>query len=180
MGKVNTKLEVFTVSDPMPLAHPEGDPWKDFREVEKVRLEWTLTYNHSLGKYSKFFLGLEEGKFYATQCPKCGKVWAIPRPVCADCLTICRWKELPGTGVLETFSVSEFVPSFMKVEIPYVLVMVRMDGAPDTLFTHELKNYGKREDIKVGMKVKVVYNDGPVEHPIKLMHFEPLQEGRMK
>ena len=33
----------------------------------------------------------------------------------------------------------------MKVEIPYVLAIVKMDGA-DTLFTHQLRNYGGDTD----------------------------------
>jgi uncharacterized OB-fold protein len=87
-------------------------------------------------------------------------------------LSITRWKELPGTGTLESFSVSYFVPAFMKVEVPYVLSMVKLDGA-DTLFTHQLKNYGQLEDIRVGMPVKVAYATEPVSHPMLLMWFEP-------
>lgn len=173
MKKVLNKLEVFTAEDPMPFLHPEGDPWKDFREIERIKLEWNLSYRHCLGKYSRFFLELEKGRFLATECPNCGKVWATPRPVCADCLTICKWKELPGMGTLVSHSISEFVPAFMKVETPYVLALVRLDGA-DTLFAHQLKNYGRREDIKDEMGVKVVYAKEPVAHPVLLMWFEPL------
>jgi len=61
----------------------------------------------------------------------------------------------------------------MKVEVPYVLALVKMDGA-DTLFTHQLRNYGDSTDsIKVGMPVKVAYATEPVNHPMLLMHFEP-------
>ena len=84
-------------------------------------------------------------------------MWGIPRPLCSDCLTITKLKELPGTGTLHSFSISQFVPSFMKVEVPYVLALVKMDGA-DTLFTHQLQNYGDSTDvIKTGMPVKVAY-----------------------
>ena len=169
---VSNLMEVYTAEDPMAFDHPEGDPWADFREI--MRIEWTMDfkYKHVLGKYSKFFIELANRKFLATECKGCGKVWAIPRPLCSDCLSITRWKELSGKGTLESYSVSYFVPAFMEVEIPYILAMVRLDGA-DTLFTHQLRNYGELDNIKVGMPVKVAYATEPVDHPMLLMHFEP-------
>jgi hypothetical protein len=170
---VSNLMEVFTAEDPMAFQHPEGDPWADFREIMRIEWKMDFTYKHVLGKYSKFFIELANGKFVTTECPNCGKVWAIPRPLCADCLTITKWKQLPGTGTLESYSISNFVPSFMKVDIPYVLAMVKLDGA-DTLFTHQLRNYGDSTDaIKVGMPVRVAYATEPVTHPMLLMHFEP-------
>ncbi len=170
---ISNLMEVFTAEDPMAFEHPEGDPWADFREIMRIEWKMDFTYKHVLGKYSKFFIELANKKFVTTECKKCGKVWGIPRPLCADCLGITRWKELPGTGTLESFSVSYFVPSFMEVEIPYVLAMVRLDGA-DSLFTHQLRNYGDSPDaIKIGMPVKVAYATEPVNHPMLLMHFEP-------
>jgi uncharacterized OB-fold protein len=170
---ISNLLEIFTAEDPMPFEHPEGDPWADFREVMRIEWKMDFTYKHVLGKYSKFFIELANRRFLATQCKNCGKVWAIPRPLCADCLGITRWKELPGSGRLESYSVSHFVPAFMKVETPYVLAMVKLDGA-DTLFTHQLRNYGdSTEAIRTGMPVKVAYAEEPVSHPMLLMHFEP-------
>jgi uncharacterized protein len=173
LEQINTLMEVFTADDPMPFMHPDGDPWKDFREVMRIEWKMDFTYKHVLGKYSKFFIELANKKFVTTECPGCGKVWGMPRPVCADCLTITKWKELPGTGTLVGYSVSQFVPAFMKVDIPYVLSVVKLDGA-DTPFTHQLRNYGDTTDnIKVGMPVKVAYTDEKVDHPLLLMHFEP-------
>jgi uncharacterized OB-fold protein len=173
LEKIANLMEVFTAEDPMAFQHPEGDPWADFREIMRIEWKMDFTYKHVLGKYSKFFIELSNEKFLATECKKCGKVWAIPRPLCADCLGITRWKELPGTGTLESFSISYFVPAFMKVETPYILAIVKLDGA-DTLFTHQLRNYGDSTDaIKIGMPVKVAYAMDKVDHPMLLMHFEP-------
>ncbi len=169
---ISNLMEVFTAEDPMAFQHPEGDPWKDFRQIMRIEWKMNFTYKHILGKYSRFFIELANKKFFATECKNCGKVWAIPRPLCADCRSITRWKELPGTGTLESFSVSYFVPAFMKVETPYILAMVKLDGA-DTLFTHQMKNYGELDKIKVGMPVKVAYATEPVDHPMLLMWFEP-------
>ncbi|MDY6796381.1 MAG: OB-fold domain-containing protein [Actinomycetota bacterium] len=165
-------MEIFTAEDPVPFEHPEGDPWKDFREIMRIEWKMDFTYKHVLGKYSKFFIELLNRRFITTECPGCGKVWGIPRPLCPDCLTITRWKELPGTGTLASYSVSNFVPAFMDVETPYVLALAKMDGA-DTLFAHQLRNYKSVDDIKVGMPVKVAYTTKPVNHPLLLMWFEP-------
>jgi uncharacterized OB-fold protein len=173
IDQIKNLMEVFTAEDPMAFQHPDGDPWADFREIMRIELKMDFTYKHILGKYSKFFIELANKKFVTTECKNCGKVWGIPRPLCSDCMSITSWKELPGTGTLESYSVSNFVPSFMKVEIPYVLAIVKLDGA-DTLFTHQLRNYGDSTDaLKTGMKVKVAYTDEKVDHPMLLMHFEP-------
>ncbi len=170
---IKNLLEVYKAEDPMAFQHPDGDPWEEFREVMRIEWKMDFTYRHVLGKYSKFFIELANGKFVTTKCKKCGKVWGIPRPMCADCLGITTWVELPGTGTLTSYSVSNFVPAFMKVETPYVLAVVKMDGA-DTHFTHQLRNWGDSVDnIKTGMPVKVAYATEPVEHPMLLMWFEP-------
>jgi len=124
-------------------------------------------YRHSLGKYSKFFIELENKKFFATECPKCGFVYPIrgrlPR-LPGDH----QWKELPGTGTLASYSISEFVPAFMKVELPYVLAMVKLDGA-DSLLPISSGTGARTDKIKTGMPVKVAYSKVPVGHPMLLM-----------
>ncbi len=59
------------------------------------------------------------------------------------------------------------------VEPPYVLAYVAMEGA-DTLFTHILTDVGTLDALHHGMPVQVVYTDGPVDHPILLMAFQPV------
>ena len=150
-----------------------ADPWQDFRDIEILELHWEQHYRHSLGKYSRFFKELANKRFLATRCPQCEKVWAPPRPLCPDCLQITEWQELNGKGTLASFSVMHYAPSMTAyLETPYVLAYVKLEGA-DTLFAHLLKNYSSLDAIYIGMPVKVVYLDGPVEHPIHLMAFEP-------
>ena len=172
MTKVLNKLDQQTLSD------PEGrqpDPWADFRDVEIIGLEWIQKYKHNLGKYSKFFLALEEGKFLATTCDQCGRSWAPPRPACPICLRPTRWVELSGKGELISWSVLHYAPKMLadKLETPYVLAYVKMDGA-DTLFAHLLRNFGELEVLHHGMPVEVKFSQEPVDHPIMLMWFEPI------
>lgn len=172
MTTVTNKLRQLTVPDPL---GRESDPWAAFREIEVVELEWTFTYRHSLGKYSKFFIELENKRFFATRCPVCSKIWAPPRPVCPDHLSITEWVELTGKGKVESFSVLHHKPSGAPfIEPPYVLAYVRLDGA-DTLFAHILEC--SPVDVHIGMSVQVVFKEGPVAYPIHLMAFAPVEEG---
>lgn len=173
MTKVTGKLEQLAVSDPL---GQSPDPWADFRQIEVIELHWEQTYRHSLGKYSRFFLEMENRRFFATRCPACARVWAPPRPVCPDDLTITEWVELSGRGRLASFSVLHYAPASAPPTLatPYVLAYVHLDGA-DTLFAHLLQNYGSLSEVYIGLPVKVVYNDGPVAHPLHLMAFEPIR-----
>ena len=169
---VTNKLEHLRTTDP---ENRSPDPWADFREVEILNLEWSQRYKHSLGKYSKFFLGLERGVFLATRCPKCQQSWSPPRPACPTCLRPTQWEELSGQGELVSWSVLHYAPKMLadSLETPYVLAYVKLAGT-DTLFAHLLDYPGELSDLKHGLKVQVVYNEGPVDHPIMLMKFAPI------
>ena len=170
MPTVNNKLTHETVADPL---NRDPDPWADFREIEILELNWAQKYRHSLGKYSKFFLELENGRFLATRCPTCGTVYAPPRPVCPNELAVTAWFELSGRGELVSWSVLHYAPKMLDwLKTPYVLAYVRLDGA-DTIFAHLLQGVDDLSTLQHGMRVQIAYNDGPVEHPILLMAFEP-------
>jgi len=81
---------------------------------------------------------------------------------------------LSGRGELVSWSVLHYAPKMLDwLETPYVLAYVKLEGS-DTLFAHLLQNYGDTDALQAGMAVQVVYNDGPVAHPILLMGFEPV------
>ncbi|MCB9450969.1 MAG: Zn-ribbon domain-containing OB-fold protein [Anaerolineaceae bacterium] len=154
-----------------------NDPWAAFRQVEVITLELTQSYKHSLGKYSRFFIELENRRFFGTQCPTCHRVYTPPRPLCPNCLTITAWQELPGTGTVQTFSVMHF-PALVNDDVrdmktPIILAYVLPDGG-STLFPHVLK--APPDSVHIGMRVRVAYAESPVQHPIHLMYFVPLEE----
>ncbi|MEQ8675400.1 MAG: Zn-ribbon domain-containing OB-fold protein [Aggregatilineales bacterium] len=169
--KVTAQLDIQNIA-----SNGNTDVWSDFRQIERLTLEMTQTYTYSLGKYSRFFIELENNRFMATRCADCGKVYAPPRPLCPDCMKISEWVELSGEGTLQTYSVLHFAPNtnadVRALQTPYVLGYVLLDGA-STLFPHLVKI--APEDAKIGMRVKVVYTQHPVQHPIHLMAFEPLE-----
>lgn len=170
MAIVTNKLNQLTAVDPL---GRQPDPWASFREIEIIELRWTQTYRHSLGKYSRFFIELENQRFFATRCPVCRKVWAPPRPACPEHLAITEWLELSGRGRVESFSVLHHRPAVAPfIQPPYILAYVRLEGA-DTLFAHLLRCLPAA--VRIGLPVQVVYNEGPVSHPIHLMAFEPAE-----
>jgi uncharacterized protein len=169
MREVLSKREVLTASDPL---RRDPDPWADFRQIEVVTLELTQQYAHSLGKTSRFFIELEQARFFATRCPACATTYAPPRPLCPRCLKVTAWVELAGTGTVETFSVMHFTSGInddvRALATPLVFAYVLLDGAA-TLFPHLLRC--EPTHIRIGMRVKVAYADAPVSHPIHLMYF---------
>lgn len=152
------------------------DLWHAFRQVELITLELTQTYKHSLGKYSRFFIELENKRFFGTYCSTCGKVYTPPRPLCPDCLKVTDWHELNGKGVVQTYSVMHFTNGINQdvdsLGTPVILAYVLLDGS-STLFPHVLKV--APENVYIGMPVQVAYSDEPVSHPIHLMYFEAME-----
>jgi hypothetical protein len=170
MSLVTSKKDIQT------LPSTDGDMWADFRQIERLTLTLAQHYTHTLGKYSRFFIELENKKFLATRCASCARVYAPPRPLCPDCLQPTQWIELAGTGTLVTFSVLHFSPGsnadVNALKTPYIFAYVLLDGA-STLFPHLL--YADLAQVKTGMRVRVAYSTQPVEHPIHLMHFVPAE-----
>ena len=154
----------------------KNDAWEAFRQIEIITLELSQSYKHSLGKYSRFFIELENKRFLATRCSKCEKVYTPPRPLCPDCLKITKWYELEGTGTVETYSVMHFTNGVNEdvrdLGAPVVLAYILLDGS-STLFPHVLK--ATPESVHIGMRVQVVYTNAPVSHPIHLIYFEAME-----
>lgn len=169
VSRVTSKLRAVHADDPL---GRDPDPWQNFREIELLSLAWTQEYRHSLGKTSRFFLELEQGRLIATRCPACGQVWVPPRPLCPADHSITEWEELSGRGMLVTWSVlhsgSQFAP---HLKPPYVFAYVALDGAT-TLFGHILRRVDDPARLTYGQRVRTVFVEEPVAHPLHLMAFE--------
>ncbi len=168
--------EVTSKKDVQTLPINPDDQWAEFRQIERLTLTLTQQYTHTLGKYSRFFIELENRRLLGTRCAICERVYAPPRPLCPDCLRPTAWIELAGTGTVRTFSILHFSPAsnadVAGLKTPYCFAYVLLDGA-STLFPHLLMTDPSR--VAVGMRVRVAYSDHAVEHPIHLMHFVPLE-----
>ena len=167
MANIRAEREARRVASPL----PGDDPFADFREIMLLEVEHAFRYRHSLGKVSRFFLGLEQGKLLATRCKDCGKVWLPPRAICPEDLSVTEWVELPGGGVLESWTICPVVPRYLETDAPYVLAYVRFDGA-STSFLHQLRG-ANIDTLRYGLPVKAVFSPRAERHPLEQIWFEP-------
>jgi len=113
-----------------------------------------ITYNLPISRTSKFWEGLKEGKVYATTCQKCGKLHFPPVADCGDCgSSDMKWTELDGTGELVTFTQVFVKPASFHEEPDYIVAIAQLtDGVRALAWLTGVK----REDVQIGMKVKLV------------------------
>ena len=146
------------------------DPFADFREIALLEVEQQFNYRHSLGKTSKFFLGLKEGRLLATKCAACSSVYMPPRAVCPKDLEVTEWLELSGKGTLESWTLCPYTPSYAETATPYILAYVRLEGT-SSLFLHQLRNVESNK-LKHGLGIKTVFSMSAAHHPLEYFWFE--------
>jgi hypothetical protein len=124
----------------------------------------------------KFYDGLENKKFIGTKCSKCGKVFLPPRNRCGDCFAKAEeFIDLSETGTLKNFTVANYKVTerrARKLKEPIIIGLVQIDGA-DTAMISEILNVNL-DDLKDGIKVKVVWADRIKGHPKDIKGFEPI------
>ena len=124
-----------------------------------------ITYNLPISRTSKFWKGLEEGKVYATKCKKCGTLHFPPAADCGECNSSeTDWVELNGEGELVTFTQVFVKPASFSEEPEYIVAVARLKEGINAL---AWLSGVKREDVKIGMKVKLVgkvFSDGRVAY----------------
>ena len=81
------------------------------------------------------------------------------------------WADLPGTGLVYTFSVvrQAFLPALAEV-IPYVVAVVEPDGAAGVRMMSNVVDVDP-EEVTIGMPVEVVWEDMSPE--LALPRFRP-------
>ena len=97
------------------------------------------------------------------RCAHCETARHPPGPVCPVCRsTTASWAELPGTGVVYTYTIvrQAFLPALADV-IPYVVAAVEFDGAEGVRMVTNVVDIDP-EEVEIGMPVEVVWEDmGP-------------------
>lgn len=79
-----------------------------------------------------FFEHLKDGRLTTTKCTKCGTLLWQPRIVCSHCNAAeMEWIDLPKQGKLFAFTaVYAGAPLGMEEDVPFVVAVVELDGAP--------------------------------------------------
>ena len=140
-----------------------------------------LDYKYSAGKEGTYFFEKlkDNKKFMATHCPKCGKNYIPPRPVCGDCFEqMDEWVEVGPRGTLEAWTVV-YMP-FMdpqtgkKREVPYGYGFIRLDGTENRL-QHYLEE-SDQSKLRCGLRVEPVFKEKRVGTLADIEFFRIVQE----
>jgi uncharacterized OB-fold protein/acyl dehydratase len=133
-----------------------------------------LPYRYFAGRTgSRFLLALRgEKKILGSRCPACNKVYVPPRPTCERHVAQqTEWAELSSRGMVAGFTVVRYREPYQPLEPPYVLALVRLDGA-DTPLVHVVTGVSPAE-MRVGLRVKAVFAEKSTSTIMDIDHFAP-------
>ncbi len=133
-------------------------------------------YNFWVGRYlDKFFDNLENKKLVGNKCSKCGDVFVPPRKICGKCNVVIpleeNWVNLPDTGILKNYTITPYRVNDRthRKTKDLLLGMIQIDGS-NTAIVYRLLNL-KPDEIKIGMKVKVEWEEKPKGDPSDIKGF---------
>jgi uncharacterized OB-fold protein len=121
-------------------------------------------------------LGLEPGpgpgEVMVPSCQSCGRAHWYPKPTCPSCGGEWTWKAVDGRGTIFTFSVVRraFSPELAD-RLPIPVGTVALDLAPEVRLITNFVNCPP-EDLRVGLAVAPVLEDGPDE--TRRMNYAPI------
>lgn len=103
-----------------------------------------------------FWTGGAAGELRLTRCGDCASFVHPPRPVCRNCLSENVAPEtVAGTGVIDTFTVN-YQKWHPKMEVPFVIARVAIDGAPGVYLTTNIVGCPV-EEVDIGDRVRVTF-----------------------
>jgi len=122
---------------------------------------------------SRFFQEIRDNKrIMGTKCPKCGRVLVPPRIFCEECFVdVEEWVEVSSKGELVTFGESYLGTDGSKLKEPWILGIIRLDGADGGLI-HYIGE-ARPEDLKIGMSMEAVFNEKRNGNIMDIKYFRP-------
>ncbi len=136
-----------------------------------------LHYRHTTSaEESRYLRALAEGRLIGQRCPVCRKVYVPPRVCPADGVPPDEVVPLPDRGTVTTFCVVNVPFAGQRLEPPYVVAQVLLDGA-DIPMSHLILGI-PAEQVRMGMRVAAVWRDraGWSTTPENIAHFRPTGE----
>jgi hypothetical protein len=164
-------IACFEPGEAEPHAADEGDP------VTMITTPIRLHYHHTTSaEETRYLLALAEGRLVGQRCPACRKVYVPPRVCPADGVPPDEVVEVTDHGTVTTFCVVNVPFAGQRLEPPYVVAQVLLDGA-DIPIPHLILGL-PAEQVRMGMRVAAVWRD-PTQWtttPENIAHFEPTGE----
>jgi uncharacterized OB-fold protein len=106
----------------------------------------------------EFWEGCKRHELLIQRCEQCNSYRYPPRSICPKCFSMnTKWEKASGRGEVYTFSVVRVPPApEWEPDIPYTIGVIQLDEG-----VRMVSNIvGCRpEDIQIGMKVEVVFDD---------------------
>ena len=104
----------------------------------------------------------------AQRCTACGCFRWPPQGVCPSCYSWdFEWAKLGETGTVCSFVVVHYVSvSAFADDIPYVVAQITIDGTDNHVILTSNVIDCQWEEVKVGMAVRVVYDDVTPEYTL--------------
>ena len=134
-----------------------------------------LPYTYFAGRVGSKFLTTirDEKKIMGIKCNKCNQVFVPPRQTCDVCMEDIRdnWVDVQNTGEVTNFTVVRYDDKHLPKKAPYVLAMIKLDGA-DTSLVHVVEGIDL-DKAKIGMKVQAVFADETTNTLMDIDHFAP-------
>lgn len=165
---------------------PQGKPltMEQMEQVPHVVARPQVKYAWAAGvAMSPFLEGLKQAKILGRKCHRCRRVLVPPRMFCERCFrTTDEWVELPGTGVIETFSISYIDTDANRLKEPIFMGVVAFDGAPPHSGIMHYFGEVSMDEIHIGMPVEPVWKpeDERVGAITDIKYFRPREKVRKK
>jgi hypothetical protein len=132
------------IVDPSELRHWGG----------KIELYWIYTSGEAGDKFFKTLK--EEGKFIATKCKKCGRVYFPPRMYCEYDFSETDYQEISGKGCVRAYTIARLDREEKPMEKPEIYAVIDLEGT-DGCIIHLLGV--DEESVEIGMEVEPVLKD---------------------
>ncbi len=104
----------------------------------------------------RFFREIKDkGRIMGRECSACDLLYVPPRIYCERCFgELNDWLEVPGRGVVDTFTVSYVDLDGNRLRDPIVVALIRFDGVYGGI-VHRLGGVGS-DEVRIGMSVEMV------------------------
>lgn len=146
-------------------------------EVEAATIDGKVEveYRWSAGVAgTRFFNELRDNaRIMGSKCPQCERVLVPPRIFCEECFVdTAEWVEVSPQGTVLTFAESYFGLQGQKLEEPWYVGIVKLDGADGGLF-HRL--VPDQRPVEIGARVEAVFAERRNGEILDIEHFRTVK-----
>jgi uncharacterized protein len=148
------------------------------KETTSIPGNWPLNHYHwkteQVKLMSRFLDAIRQKRITGIECPRCGLVYAPPKPICRCLDRPERWVDVSDEGVVTTFTFTgAWSLDGKPLEEGESLIVIgwKPDGA-DTMMVSMLED-AEPDEVEVGMRVRVQWPEEPEGKLSDILHMGP-------